>query len=99
MSPTDRSAARIPAPRLLGLRSMATTVQEDASFEELLEFVRTVRGFDFTDYKRSSLKRRTTKRMHEVGIEDCPAYLRRLQDDPDEFAALFNTILINVTSF
>jgi two-component system, chemotaxis family, CheB/CheR fusion protein len=78
---------------------MATTVQEDASFEELLEFVRTVRGFDFTGYKRSSLKRRTTKRMQGVGIEDYPAYLRRLQDDPDEFAALFNTILINVTSF
>jgi two-component system, chemotaxis family, CheB/CheR fusion protein len=76
-----------------------STLQQDTDFEELLEFLRAVRGFDFTGYKRSSLRRRTIKRMQEVGIESYPDYLRRLQTDPDEFEALFNTILINVTSF
>jgi two-component system CheB/CheR fusion protein len=37
--------------------------------------------------------------MQAVDIEDFDAYLDYLQVHPDEFSALFNTILINVTSF
>jgi two-component system, chemotaxis family, CheB/CheR fusion protein len=39
-------------------------------FEELLGFIRRERGFDFTGYKPSSLMRRTTKRMRDVGVLD-----------------------------
>jgi two-component system CheB/CheR fusion protein len=70
-----------------------------ADFERLLEFVRQERNFDFTGYKRSSLLRRTTKRMRELGIESFDTYLDYLQANADEFTRLFNTILINVTSF
>jgi two-component system, chemotaxis family, CheB/CheR fusion protein len=76
-----------------------TETAERSDFERLLEFVRTERNFDFTGYKRSSLERRTTKRMQELGIERYADYLDYLQAETDEFNRLFNTILINVTSF
>src|SRR5215212_6968982 len=72
---------------------------EDPSFERLLNFLRDNRSFDFTGYKRPSLMRRVRHRMHEVGIESFDDYQDVLQLEPQEFTALFNTILINVTSF
>src|SRR5689334_14644230 len=72
---------------------------EPAALERILEYLRQARGFDFTAYKRPSLMRRITKRMHAVGIASFDEYLDYLQVHPEEFAPLFNTILINVTSF
>jgi two-component system, chemotaxis family, CheB/CheR fusion protein len=77
---------------------MAETAQ-DQQFESLLAFIRDERGFDFTGYKRPSLQRRISKRMQDVGVDDFAAYEELLRGDGDEFAQLFNTILINVTSF
>src|SRR2546427_13158947 len=68
-------------------------------FESLLDYLKRNRGFDLTGYKRSTLTRRVSKRMHEVGIGDYVAYQDFLEVHPDEFAPLFNTILINVTGF
>lgn len=74
-------------------------VAEDRQLEELLEYLRDQRGFDFTGYKRSTLQRRIAKRMHAVGAPDYEAYRDRLEVDQEEFQELFDTILINVTSF
>jgi two-component system CheB/CheR fusion protein len=71
----------------------------DDAFETVLAYVKESRGFDFTGYKRTSLVRRVQHRMRQVGIEDYSEYIDHLQVNADEFAALFNTILINVTSF
>ena len=71
----------------------------DAEFESLLEFLQQQRGFDFTGYKRPSLMRRVQRRMQDVGIAEFGQYRDYLEVHPDEFAQLFNTILINVTSF
>ena len=71
----------------------------DAGLTAVLEFVRDSRGFDFTGYKRSSIQRRVTKRMSEVGVERHEDYVDYLQLHGDEFAQLFNTLLINVTGF
>ena len=76
----------------------ALTVQEH-DFEQLLDYIKRNRGFDFTGYKRSSLIRRVTARMKAVEVETFQQYLDLLQVDPQEFTALFDTILINVTSF
>ena len=67
--------------------------------DRLLEYLRHSRGFDFAAYKRSSLQRRIEKRMQTVGAESIPAYLDHLESQPDEFARLFDTVLINVTGF
>jgi two-component system, chemotaxis family, CheB/CheR fusion protein len=68
-------------------------------FEEILQYLKQTRGFDFTGYKRSSLMRRVDRRMAQVAVEDYVSYLDVLEANTDEFAALFNTILINVTGF
>ncbi len=72
---------------------------DDRGLEDLLEFIRDSRGFDFTGYKRSSLGRRIHKRMAEVGIGGYEDYRDRLESSAEEFHHLFNTILINVTAF
>jgi two-component system CheB/CheR fusion protein len=71
----------------------------DPEFEALLEFVRDNRGFDYTGYKRPTLIRRVQKRMDAVGANDYVAYREQLEREPAEFAALFDAILINVTTF
>jgi two-component system, chemotaxis family, CheB/CheR fusion protein len=70
-----------------------------AEFEALLAYLKQSRGFDFTAYKRSSLMRRVLVRMQTLGVKGFAVYLDFLQVDPEEFTRLFNTILINVTSF
>jgi two-component system CheB/CheR fusion protein len=71
----------------------------DPQFEALLDYLRFSRGFDFTGYKRSSLMRRVNKRRYALSLANFSDYLDYLQVHPDEFGLLFNTILINVTSF
>ncbi|MER6968812.1 protein-glutamate O-methyltransferase CheR, partial [Streptomyces halstedii] len=73
-------------------------VETDDELEELLGFLRDARGFDFTGYKRSTLGRRIRKRMADAQVTSYADYRDRLETDADEFGALFNTILINVTS-
>src|SRR5436853_1403678 len=71
----------------------------DSNLETLLEYLKRIRGFDFTGYKRPSLMRRVQKRMQEVGAQTFDDYRDYLEVHTDEFARLFDTILINVTSF
>ncbi len=73
--------------------------RDDAEFEALLDYLRRIRGFDFTGYKRSSLMRRVSRRMQTIGVEGYAPYLDHLEVHPEEFGALFDTILINVTGF
>jgi two-component system CheB/CheR fusion protein len=72
---------------------------DDPKFEALLHFLQQQRGFDFTGYKRPSLVRRVERRMQMVGVKAYDDYRDHLEVHPEEFAQLFNTILINVTSF
>jgi two-component system CheB/CheR fusion protein len=77
-----------------------STEERNPEFETLLEFLRDERGFDFTGYKRPSLMRRISKRMQDAKLDgDFAAYREYLARHPGEFTALFDTILINVTSF
>jgi two-component system CheB/CheR fusion protein len=68
-------------------------------FERLVEYIKASRGFDFTGYKRPSLERRFQKRMQAVDVGSYDDYQLFLEQHPDEFIDLFNTILINVTAF
>ncbi|CAN5276806.1 PAS domain S-box protein [soil metagenome] len=77
----------------------AMAADPDPIFELLLTYIKESRGFDFTGYKRASLMRRVNRRMQIVGVDSYDDYMDRLQLEPDEFTALFNTILINVTGF
>jgi len=70
-----------------------------STLDDLLGFIKESRGFDFTGYKRSSIERRIAKRMSEVGADAHEEYIDYLELNPGEFVHLFNTLLINVTSF
>ena len=78
---------------------MSMPHQPDNEMDELIQYIRATRGFDFAAYKRTTLSRRVHKRMAEVHISSFADYRDLLEADADEFNALFNTILINVTSF
>ena len=67
--------------------------------QELLDYLKRSRGFDFTGYKKTTLSRRIEKRMAAVDCETFAEYQDYLEVNPREFTELFNTILINVTSF
>src|SRR5439155_15179850 len=71
----------------------------EEKFDDLLEHIQRVRGFDFSGYKRPSLKRRVGRRMQMLSLEEFGDYVDYLEVHPEEFAHLFNTLLINVTSF
>src|SRR5690349_897068 len=74
--------------------------ERNPQFESLLQYLKTSRGSDYTGYKRSTLMRRVMKRMAALKrIKTYDAYQDYLEVHPDEFGTLFNTILINVTSF
>ena len=73
--------------------------KSSTALEHLLTHLKNTRGFDFTAYKRSTLSRRIEKRLAAVGQDSYSAYLDYLEVHQDEFTHLFNSILINVTSF
>ena len=75
------------------------SLEMNPEFEALLDYIKRNRGFDFTGYKRSTLIRRVEKRLQVVRIESYIDYMDYLEVHPQEFVLLFNTILINVTTF
>jgi two-component system, chemotaxis family, CheB/CheR fusion protein len=82
-----------------GSRKQRRDEQPDREFEALIEHIQANRRLDFRGYKRSSLRRRIEKRMHEAGAADFSTYMAILEADPQEYVSLLDTILINVTTF
>jgi two-component system, chemotaxis family, CheB/CheR fusion protein len=78
---------------------MADAAVADPGLEQLLDFLRRNRGFDFTGYKRTTLKRRIDKRLGELEVPDYEQYMNYLELNVEEFAMLFDSVLINVTGF
>jgi len=56
-------------------------------------------GHDFSQYKPSTICRRIERRMTVHQIDSMAAYVRYLQQTPDEVQTLFLDLLIGVTSF
>ena len=73
--------------------------ERDERLDDLLRFLQATRGFDFTVYKRPTLTRRLAKRIQDVGVDGYDGYRDYLELHPEEFEALFDTVLINVTGF
>jgi len=71
----------------------------DAALEAVVEKISSEHGFDVRGYKRTSLYRRIRKRMGDARCATVEDYLVRLESQPDEYAHLVNTVLINVTEF
>lgn len=71
----------------------------DAELDMLLQQIYCERGLDFRDYKKSTLKRRIQKRLTASHKSSYEEYAGFLDIHDDEYAKLFNDLLINVTEF
>lgn len=71
----------------------------DPILGKLFRLLHTTMGVDFSHYKKSTLKRRIQRRMTLLGIEGLQEYLDHLQAHPDEIEALYQDLLIKVTTF
>jgi two-component system CheB/CheR fusion protein len=72
---------------------------DNRDLQDLLEYLKTSRALDLTTYKPPTLMRRILRRMQLVQVTSLTDYRDYLEVHPEEFNELFNTILINVTSF
>ena len=71
----------------------------EPGFDDLLLMLKETRGFDFTGYKPSTLQRQIRRRMAGLNLATFGEYGDYLELEPDEFTALFDSMLINVTGF
>jgi two-component system CheB/CheR fusion protein len=73
--------------------------KEQSALEKIFILLRARTGHDFSMYKKNTLYRRIERRMgiHQIGR--IAAYVRYLQENPQELELLFKELLIGVTSF
>jgi len=90
------SVCTSPASRHTGAGDIAASHQ---GLAPLLEKVYRERGFDFREYRKSTLGRRLGRRLRLCGVRTYAEYARVLDQDPVEYDRLFNDLTINVTSF
>ena len=73
--------------------------EEERGFQQILRALGLRTGVDLTAYKSTTLKRRIQRRMALAQIDSFAGYLSYLSHHPAEGEALYQDILIGVTSF
>jgi two-component system, chemotaxis family, CheB/CheR fusion protein len=68
-------------------------------FRKILALLQKSKGVDFSDYKGNTLHRRITRRMVLNKFESTETYAKFMRENAAEVEALYQDILINVTSF
>ncbi len=70
-----------------------------SALDKVIILLRSNTGHDFSSYRKSTLYRRVVRRMGIHQIAKVTAYVRYLQENPQECGILFKELLIGVTSF
>ena len=73
--------------------------KDQSALEKVLILLRAKTGHDFSLYKKNTVYRRIERRMSIHQIDRIAAYVRYLQENPQEVELLFKELLIGVTSF
>ena len=73
--------------------------EETEVLNRLFVQLRSRTGYDFSDYKRSTISRRMRRRMQVLRVDGLPDYLERVRADGEEAHALVKDFLISVTNF
>lgn len=73
--------------------------KDQSALEKVLILLRSKTGHDFSLYKKNTVYRRIERRMNIHQISRIAAYVRYLQENPQEVELLFKELLIGVTSF
>ncbi len=77
----------------------ADDAEEKRKLAEVLQLLHHATGVDFSGYKFNTLYRRVTRRMISQRMESLADYVQFLRETPAEAEALYQDILISVTSF
>jgi two-component system CheB/CheR fusion protein len=72
---------------------------DDATRDEIFARVRKAFGVDFGEFKAATISRRFARRLALRGAIDLKSYVKMLDADPEELRALYEDMLIHVTSF
>lgn len=72
---------------------------DPAGLQEILEKIYRERGFDFREYRKTTLTRRMGRRLRATGAVNYEQYSTILDRLPNEYTKLFDDLTINVTSF
>ena len=87
-------------PKLSHVETVAPEpTKSETSTRKILIMLKTAFGVDFTHYKETTIKRRIARRMVINKIENEKNYVELLHAKPNELNALFDDLLIGVTSF
>jgi len=73
--------------------------QDKPNLDEVVHQLHRSTGVDFGQYKFNTLYRRVTRRMVFCKASSLSEYVKFLEQSPEEAEALYQDILINVTSF
>jgi two-component system CheB/CheR fusion protein len=79
-------------------RAAVWPASDEGAFKQILGLIDRAVGVDLAEYKRPTVERRLSRRMALRGLENVTAYLALLERDPAEVRALYEDILIHVTS-
>jgi len=77
----------------------ALPLEENTGLNTIFQLLRRSTGVDFTHYRKTTIFRRIQRRMMVHKIDRLNEYVRYLQTNPTEINALYQDMLINVTSF
>ena len=85
--------------RVLPKSEQPLAEKDQSALEKVVILLRTKTGHDFSMYKKNTIYRRIERRMgiHQLGR--IAAYVRYLQENPQEVELLFKELLIGVTGF
>ncbi len=72
---------------------------DELALREVLAFLQTCTGHDFSHYKRATVLRRIMRRLQVNSLENIPEYANFLRTHPGEAGALLQDLLISVTNF
>lgn len=75
-----------------------SAINED-DFKLIIQLLRKVTGVDFIHYKKTTIRRRTIRRMLLYKMESLKEYAAYLRNNPAEATELYKDLLINVTDF
>ena len=100
--PRTRSPARSSASastRTRCRRPRPAETDDEPNLAQVVQLLRHATGVDFTHYKSNTLYRRITRRMVLQKMDGLAEYVQFLRQTPAEVDALYQDILISVTSF
>lgn len=82
-----------------GVRAAEIVSAETVGLHTIFQLLRGSTGVDFTHYRQTTILRRIQRRMVVQKIDKLEQYVKHMQANPAEIKALYQDMLINVTSF